>query len=56
MSEPCVGEAYCPECAEKKTFVGNIVVRNDREFAVGPCPDCSTEITRILGQSTDPAE
>jgi hypothetical protein len=56
MPEPYVGEGYCPECAEKKTFVGEIVVRNERQFGVGFCPDCSTEVTRVLGRANGFAE
>lgn len=41
------------KCRETKTFVAKQVNvwGNGMEAAVGPCPDCGTNINRILGKA-----
>ena len=46
------GEFYCVKCKEKRTAEGNVVV-NDKgtRMAKGKCPECGTNLNRILGRA-----
>lgn len=46
------GEYYCVKCKSKKTTTGPIVVNEKgTRMAKGKCPDCSTNLNRILGKA-----
>ena len=46
------GEFYCVKCKAKRTATGNVVV-NDKgtRMAKGKCPECGTNLNRILGRA-----
>ena len=46
------GEFYCVKCKAKKESEGKVVVsENGRRMAKGKCPDCGTNLNRILGKA-----
>ena len=52
MSETFTGTAYCVKCKEKRDFTGDVVVNaKGTKMAQGPCPECSTKMSRILGKA-----
>ncbi|CAI9410679.1 MULTISPECIES: DUF5679 domain-containing protein [Aestuariimicrobium] len=46
------GEFYCVKCKAKRTAEGNVVV-NDKgtRMAKAKCPECGTNLNRILGKA-----
>ena len=46
------GEFYCVKCKAKVTSQGHVVV-NDKgtRMAKAKCPDCGTNLNRILGKA-----
>ena len=44
-------EFYCVKCKAKKTAEGHVVSENGRRMAKGKCPDCGTNLNRILGKA-----
>jgi predicted RNA-binding Zn-ribbon protein involved in translation (DUF1610 family) len=43
-------EAYCVKDRKKVQFEGEVVtLKNGRRAAKGKCPDCGTNVMRILG-------
>ena len=45
-------EGYCVKCRTKREFDGEKKeLPNGRMAAQGPCPVCSTKITRMLGKT-----
>lgn len=51
MAETFTGQFYCVKCKAKKDAVGEVVV-NDKgtKMAKSKCPDCGTNLNRILGR------
>lgn len=51
-SETYEGEFYCVKCKAKRTAKGDVVV-NDKgtRMAKGKCPECGTNLNRILGKA-----
>jgi hypothetical protein len=46
------GEFYCVKCKAKREATGNIVVsENGTRMAKGKCPECGTNLNRILGKA-----
>ncbi len=46
------GEFYCVKCKAKRSATGNIVVsENGTRMAKGKCPECGTNLNRILGKA-----
>lgn len=42
-------QGFCVKCKEARTFWGTVrLTASSRVFATGPCPECGTEITRVL--------
>lgn len=51
-AETYKGEFYCVKCKAKKQSEGKVVVsENGRRMAKGKCPDCGTNLNRILGKA-----
>ncbi|EPD32655.1 DUF5679 domain-containing protein [Propionimicrobium lymphophilum] len=46
------GEFYCVKCKQKRQAEGRVVV-NDRgtKMAKSKCPECGTNLNRILGRA-----
>lgn len=46
------GEFYCVKCKDKRQAKGDVVV-NDKgtRMAKGKCPECGTNLNRILGKA-----
>ena len=45
-------EFYCVKCKTKRTAEGKVVVsENGRRMAKGKCPECGTNLNRILGKA-----
>jgi hypothetical protein len=43
---------YCVKCREKRDFEGKVRTSDSgRRMAQGPCPECGTTVTRILGKN-----
>ena len=46
------GEFYCVKCKAKKQAEGHVFVpENGRRMAKAKCPDCGTNLNRILGKA-----
>jgi hypothetical protein len=46
------GEFYCVKCKAKREAEGKVVVSdNGRRMAKGKCPECGTNLNRILGKA-----
>lgn len=46
------GEFYCVKCKAKREATGDIVVSaNGTRMAKGKCPECGTNLNRILGKA-----
>ncbi|NNG18867.1 hypothetical protein HJ590_04635 [Naumannella sp. ID2617S] len=46
------GEFYCVKCKEKRNAKGNVVVsEKGTRMAKGKCPECGTNLNRILGKA-----
>ena len=42
---------YCVKCKEKRDFEGEVkTLKNGRKMAQGPCPVCSTKVSRFLSK------
>jgi Zn finger protein HypA/HybF involved in hydrogenase expression len=50
-SETYKGEFYCVKCKAKREATGNVVETNGRRMAKGKCPECGTNLNRILGKA-----
>ena len=52
MAETYSGEFYCVKCKEKREASGDVVV-NDKgtRMAKAKCPECGTNLNRILGRA-----
>ncbi len=45
-------EGYCVKCRDKRKFDGEVKdLPNGRKAAQGPCPVCTTKVTRMLGKT-----
>ncbi len=45
------GEFYCVKCKAKREAEGHVVETNGRRMAKSTCPDCGTNLNRILGKA-----
>jgi ribosomal protein L34E len=46
------GEFYCVKCKAKRSAEGRVVVsENGRRMAKATCPECGTNLNRILGKA-----
>lgn len=46
------GEFYCVKCKAKRTATGHVVVNEKgTRMAKGKCPECGTNLNRILGKA-----
>ncbi|GGM42018.1 hypothetical protein GCM10012275_11220 [Longimycelium tulufanense] len=43
---------YCVKCRAKRDFEGTVQEKNGRRMAKGVCPQCGTNMTRILGKAS----
>lgn len=52
MAETYTGEFYCMKCKAKRNATGEIKV-NDKgtRMAKATCPECGTNLNRILGKA-----
>ena len=51
-SETYEGEFYCVKCKAKRTAKGDVVVNEKgTRMAKGKCPECGTNLNRILGKA-----
>lgn len=50
-AETWSGEFYCVKCKTKREATGSVVRTNGRRMAKGTCPECGTNLNRILGNA-----
>ena len=52
MADTYSGEFYCVKCKEKREASGDVVVTdNGTRMAKAKCPECGTNLNRILGRA-----
>ena len=52
MAETYSGEFYCVKCKQKREASGDVVVAdNGTRMAKAKCPECGTNLNRILGRA-----
>lgn len=45
-------EGYCVKCKTKRSFEGEVSeMKNGGNMAKGPCPECGTNVCRMLGKA-----
>lgn len=47
-TETYEGEFYCVKCKAKRQATGDVVEKDGRRMAKGKCPECGTNLNRIL--------